>query len=315
MGDAVREVAGDARLRGAAEVSEVESIEGGQSAAGSHSASPAPAVAIATATTTGSASAGAVGDKPAAGKRFATSEQGHASSATGGTCELVETEDPANTVMCQRLHSMSLLLMHHLLKNIGQLDSLGGLRAIPYLQTLLMLCTRLDDVASPDNQTALQELLETCIGQLAMSEEEQERVSERTPRHEVKLVLLRLLSVLMSRTRPQGKSSANSAMMVCNVTAQTLVRHNTLDFCLLVLKGLLQHWNAQPSHKEGDVRASSTSSGTSPSGGSGGGSNSSSSSSSRDVGDAGPVFYLAMAALWHRHPRRERSDSPLHPRQ
>ncbi|XP_065191781.1 E3 ubiquitin-protein ligase UBR4-like isoform X2 [Sycon ciliatum] len=262
-----------------AEVSEVESIEGGQSAAGSHSASPAPAVAIATATTTGSASAGAVGDKPAAGKRFATSEQGHASSATGGTCELVETEDPANTVMCQRLHSMSLLLMHHLLKNIGQLDSLGGLRAIPYLQTLLMLCTRLDDVASPDNQTALQELLETCIGQLAMSEEEQERVSERTPRHEVKLVLLRLLSVLMSRTRPQGKSSANSAMMVCNVTAQTLVRHNTLDFCLLVLKGLLQHWNAQPSHKEGDVRASSTSSGTSPSGGSGGGSNSSSSSS------------------------------------
>lgn len=144
-----------------------------------------------------------------------------------------------------------LMLLERLLQHLPQLHSVGGVRAIPYMQVILMLTADLDGDDEKD-KGALDDLLAQLIGELGMhkkvskslvsfpiflfykvnaendlnlhyipklyqvltlsfsfvSIQDVSKKNERSPVNEVHLVIMRLLSVFMSRTKSGSKPSS-----------------------------------------------------------------------------------------------------------
>ncbi|KAJ7306602.1 hypothetical protein JRQ81_009992 [Phrynocephalus forsythii] len=128
-----------------------------------------------------------------------------------------------------------------------QLRNVGGVRAIPYMQVVLMLTTDLDGEDEKD-KGALDNLLAQLIAELGMDKKDLSKKNERTALNEVHLVIMRLLSVFMSRTKSGSKSS------VCEVGASlgaaALLSSGAVDYCLHVLKSLLEYWKSQQNEEE-----------------------------------------------------------------
>lgn len=66
-----------------------------------------------------------------------------------------------------RLHMVRLMLLERLLQHLPQLHSVGGVRAIPYMQVILMLTADLDGEDEKD-KGALDDLLSLLIAELGM---------------------------------------------------------------------------------------------------------------------------------------------------
>ena len=150
----------------------------------------------------------------------------------------------------QRLHSLRLILLERLLQYLPEVREVGGDRAIPYMQVLLMLTSDLDSEEEKD-KAALDSLLTGLIKELDLSGQDLENVAGRNKSFEFKLVLLRLLSVLLSRTKAGTKSSGESSSFISNMTASALVSSGAIDYCLTILKNLLPYWK-QFSAQESD---------------------------------------------------------------
>ncbi len=67
-------------------------------------------------------------------------------------------------------------------------------------------------------------------------------MSCRTQRHEVNLIMMRLLSVFMSRTKAGTKPSGESSSFISSSTAAAMLQNTGLDFCLRILQHLLDQW-------------------------------------------------------------------------
>ncbi|XP_074621519.1 E3 ubiquitin-protein ligase UBR4-like isoform X3 [Acropora palmata] len=149
----------------------------------------------------------------------------------------------------EKLHSLKLLLLDELLLHLPQLKDVGGVQAIPFMQVLLMLCSDLED--NERDKNALQKVLGTCLDELQMDQmQDVKHISSRTKQHEVWLILMRLLSVLMSRTKSLSKSGSESSSLVCKQTATTLCNVGITSSCLEILKTLLEHWKEVANHEE-----------------------------------------------------------------
>ncbi|XP_055254807.1 E3 ubiquitin-protein ligase UBR4 [Moschus berezovskii] len=159
-------------------------------------------------------------------------------------------EGEADVHASNRLHMVRLMLLERLLQTLPQLRSVGGVRAIPYMQVILMLTTDLDGEDEKD-KGALDNLLSQLIAELGMDKKDVSRKSERSALNEVHLVLMRLLSVFMSRTKSGSKSSTcESSSLISSATAAALLSSGAVDYCLHVLKSLLEHWKSQQSDEE-----------------------------------------------------------------
>ena len=66
-----------------------------------------------------------------------------------------------------RLHMVRLMLLERLLQHLPQLHNVGGVRAIPYMQVILMLTSDLDGEDDKD-KGALDDLLALLIAELGM---------------------------------------------------------------------------------------------------------------------------------------------------
>ena len=89
--------------------------------------------------------------------------------------------------------------------NMGKLREVGGARCIPYMQLALALAADLDQADGRD-KAALFSLLAKLVQELGVgSEQEQDKevkeMANRSDGREFQLVIMRLLSVLISRTR------------------------------------------------------------------------------------------------------------------
>lgn len=67
-----------------------------------------------------------------------------------------------------RLHSLRLILLERLLQYLPEFREVGGVRAIPYMQVLLMLTSDLDSEEEKD-KAALDSLLTALIKELDLS--------------------------------------------------------------------------------------------------------------------------------------------------
>ncbi|KAK1898672.1 E3 ubiquitin-protein ligase UBR4 [Dissostichus eleginoides] len=158
-----------------------------------------------------------------------------------------ETEGDIHT--SNRLHMVRLMLLERLLQHLSQLHNVGGVQAIPYMQVILMLTSDLDGEDEKD-KGALDELLAQLIAELSMHKKDVSKKNERSSINEVHLVIMRLLSVFMSRTKSGSKSSSESSSLISNATATALLSLGSIDYCLHVLKSLLDFWKSQQGEEE-----------------------------------------------------------------
>lgn len=163
--------------------------------------------------------------------------------------ELVEEELPEGGV---GLHTLRLALLDSLVQRVPSLSSVGGVTTIPFFQVLLMLTSDLDGNESRD-RASLDAVLSALVTQLNMSSIDVATVSERTPSKEVQLVVMRLLSVMMSRSKSGARSSSDSSSVIPQATASCLVRSGAMDHCLVILKALLEYWRASSKEQSGTV--------------------------------------------------------------
>ena len=156
------------------------------------------------------------------------------------------------------------LLLEKLVESLCALRAVGGPCTIPYLQLALALTTDLDpeddrDVAALHSllSALLQELL---IGESAAAVSASEPAVNYADRHrqrEFQLIIMRLLSVLMSRCARSAPSSAtpsavgghcdaaNADSFVAKTVSATLAAHGMHGHCLTILKSLLPYWQSQ----------------------------------------------------------------------
>ncbi|KAM9298998.1 E3 ubiquitin-protein ligase UBR4 [Gastrophryne carolinensis] len=161
-----------------------------------------------------------------------------------------EGENEGDVHTSNRLHMVRLMLLERLLQSMNNLRNVGGVRAIPYMQVVLMLTADLDGEDEKD-KGALDNLLSRLISELGLDKKDVSKKNERTPLNEVHLVIMRLLSVFMSRTKSGSKSSiCESSSLISSATATALLSSGAVDYCLHVLKSLLDYWKSQQSDEE-----------------------------------------------------------------
>lgn len=123
-------------------------------------------------------------------------------------------EEPADPDGSARLHQVRLMLLERLTRYIPELREVGGVRAIPFMQVILMLTADVDSEEDRD-KSVLDALLTTLLSELNMIQPgggpvtfNPASLSCRTLNHEMRLIVMRLLSVLMSRTKAGTKPAA-----------------------------------------------------------------------------------------------------------
>lgn len=108
-----------------------------------------------------------------------------------------------------------------------------------------MLTADLDGDDERDRQ-GLDRLLTKLIAELDMRRPDTNDICARAPRRELHLVIMRLLSVLMVRSKTssskQSSSSTDHSAFVAHTVATSLLQAGVIDYCLALLKALLTYW-------------------------------------------------------------------------
>ncbi|CAL1532573.1 unnamed protein product [Lymnaea stagnalis] len=175
------------------------------------------------------------------------SEVGSFAASAGYSAPNVDNSEP-DTDTTQRLHILRLKFLETLLNYFPEVQKVGGVRSVPYMQVLLMLTTDLEPDEDKD-RAALDLFLTTIIRELDLSGKDLQQISCRSDHFEVKLILLRLVSVLLSRSRSGTKYSSESSF-VSNKTACALLQSGAIPYCLQVLTNLLPYWRTYTTEEE-----------------------------------------------------------------
>ncbi|KAJ8682718.1 hypothetical protein QAD02_018510 [Eretmocerus hayati] len=160
-----------------------------------------------------------------------------------------EVEVPGD--LTTNLHDVRLLLLDRLMQFISSLSDVPGVRAIPFMQVILMLTSDLDGQDERD-RTCFAKLLNLFVKELEMDKPDVQ-VCSRTNKREVRLVIMRLLSVLMSRSKYNNKNQSESSNFTSQMTASILSKSGVIDYCLCLLKALLEYWKTVTTDEPGTV--------------------------------------------------------------
>ncbi|XP_015793075.1 E3 ubiquitin-protein ligase UBR4-like isoform X2 [Tetranychus urticae] len=175
--------------------------------------------------------------------------------------EITESEKPDST--SHKLHNIRLYLLEKLVGSLSEIRGIGGIHSVSMMQVIVMLSSDLDCSIEKD-KAVFMSLLNALINELHHGCRDAKQLIERTPENEVKLIIMRLLSILMTRMKSTSSGSsksthdpAESSFGLCSLyTAQSLLNSETLDLCLQTLINLKDYWkNIQP-----DIESSSRSS-------------------------------------------------------
>lgn len=139
-------------------------------------------------------------------------------------------------------------------------------------QVILMLTADLDGQNEKD-KACVERLLGIFVKELEMDKPDTSNICQRSNKREVHLLIMRLLSeilvgpvsnftsllllllllslltlpslltgVLMTRLKHTGKSQAESSTFISQMAAATLSKAGVIDYCLTLLKALLEYW-------------------------------------------------------------------------
>ena len=205
----------------------------------------------------GSDSGGSIGDSigvenmPVSGRSSAYDSSGVDVGRSIQREEIVDADPETDSDI--RLGGLRQVLIEKLVANMGKLREVGGARCIPYMQLALALAADLDQSDGRD-KAALFSLLGKLIQELGVgSDQDQEKevteMANRSEGREFQLVIMRLLSVLMSRTRsPPARQplTTESGNFVSKTTASVLAQSGTVSHNLKMLKSIVAYWQGLP---------------------------------------------------------------------
>jgi len=151
----------------------------------------------------------------------------------------------------KRIRQQHLMLLEGLIEHLPNTREVGGFRSISLLHAILMLTLNLDCENEVD-EAILKNLLHTLREELLWKTDQPELVINRTPMNEVKLVIMRMLSILMSKVRTssvastvqstRAETSSCWSIFCSSITASSLIDSDVLRFCYNTLDQLLNYW-------------------------------------------------------------------------
>ena len=153
-------------------------------------------------------------------------------------------EEAEDTDTEGRLAGLRQLLVERLVAALPRLRELGGANCIPFMQLALSLAADLDQTDGRD-RAALLSLLDRLVVELGVGLAEPE-AADRQPRREFQLVIMRLLSVLMSRARGPPARPAATQEAAARTTAAGLAQGGLVLHNLQLLRAILSYWRGLP---------------------------------------------------------------------
>ncbi|KAK6636982.1 hypothetical protein RUM43_010649 [Polyplax serrata] len=153
----------------------------------------------------------------------------------------LDQEHEPDTENSSSLHELRLTLLQNFVGRYTTLKHDDGVHVIPFMQVILMLTSDLDGDEEKD-KICLEALLSTLIKTLEIKELDVTDIWQRTTKREVHLVVMRLLSVLMSRSKTNSKSGSENSNFVSQTTATVLLQAGVIKYCLKILQELLKYW-------------------------------------------------------------------------
>lgn len=167
--------------------------------------------------------------------------------ALGSTTESVES----TCSTAAKFHSIRLSILEKLIESLTEVRNVGGIRCIPVMQVILMLSSDLDTDSERDHQV-FSMLLSTLLRELDEASTHSSQMVVRAPEHEVKLIIMRLLSILMSRVKSSSssKSTSETPASFSSLIAKAMVNSNLHDLCLQILVTLLDYWREMHAESE-----------------------------------------------------------------
>ncbi|XP_032676900.1 protein purity of essence isoform X4 [Odontomachus brunneus] len=164
----------------------------------------------------------------------------------------VEQENDTTGEITVKLHAIRLLLLDRFTQFVPNLINVRGVLAIPFMQVVLMLTSDLDGQDERD-KACVERLLQMLVKELEMDKPDTNNICERSNKREVHLVIMRLLSVLMSRSKYATKTSSDNPNFVSQTTAAILSKAGVIDYCLTLLQALLDYWKTTTTEEPGTM--------------------------------------------------------------
>lgn len=177
--------------------------------------------------------------------------------------EVIQQEDMsvnqavATTSDKEKIRQQHLILLERLIEHLPDTREAGGYRSISLLHVILVLALDLDCENEIDD-AILKNLLHALRQELLWNTSQIDQITHRTPTNEVKLVIMRMFSILMSRVRTSSvalsmSSSTRAETDSCwsvfcsSITALSLIESNVIEFCHNVLQKLIDYWRLKAS--------------------------------------------------------------------
>ncbi|XP_066902398.1 E3 ubiquitin-protein ligase UBR4-like isoform X2 [Halyomorpha halys] len=151
----------------------------------------------------------------------------------------LEAEGDVEMEGATTLHSLRLAILEKFVQHVPNLQNVSGVIAIPFMQVILMLTSDLDG-EEERGKVCLENLIGAVLSLLKLNVPDTNDICTRNLHREVSLVIMRLLSVLMSR--PKSSSKSGNASFVSQTTANMLLQSGVIDYCLVLLKELIPYW-------------------------------------------------------------------------
>lgn len=137
--------------------------------------------------------------------------------------------------------------------NILKLNSnLDGLKSIGFFQFILNLMSDLNPKEEHD-KNILEKLIQSLLDLLKPFDEPNSQIHQRTPQNEIKLIALRTLSILLSKSKYQ-RSGTDTCNFIIQTLIQNLLKYNLIQKCLdLLIFVYGDHWSKKCVESNGNI--------------------------------------------------------------
>lgn len=162
------------------------------------------------------------------------------------------TEERSSPSALERFRVLRLALLQRITDDLPELKKKGGVKSIHFLQVLLILVSELRP-SDPIERNELHRTLAKAVCELDLERDAALEVAgQRTPQHEVQLLIMKFFGFLLSTHKSSGKSghssqrrrNSTSLSTVASVAAKVLLDAGLMERCLVLLQAILLHWKA-----------------------------------------------------------------------
>lgn len=161
-------------------------------------------------------------------------------------------EDQHSSSAADRFRQLRLSLLRRITDDLPELKKKGGFKSIHFLQVLLILVSELRP-SDADEKSVLQRTLMKAVAELDLERDAALEVAgQRTPQHEVQLLIMKFFGFLLSSHHHKSSNSGRSShrkssaglSTVASMAAKVLLDAGLMERCLVLLEAILQHWKA-----------------------------------------------------------------------